>query len=323
VKKLMHFLAELFPSGKSGENISAIKAYHRLISSKDKFITFSRKTYNRISGEKTWPPVPGNYKVGAPDAQAAICTLTSNELINPVSKLKGVCIAGSLNTPNLGIEKIVMNCITNPNIRFLLLCGKDSEIFHPGQAILSLFKSGVNDDKRIINAIGPYPVLRNISMDLIHNFRTRIKQIDCRGELDIRKLQRIIIENINQFEYETDREIQTDFLINAVDSTSVENFIEIKPGGKRIPIDYDRKGFFVITVNRKTKTICVKHYYSDNRPGYLIKGHKAQSILLAIIRENLISKLSHAGYLGAELSKAETSLKLDLIYEQDKPLQSI
>jgi len=319
----MNSLARLFPSGKSKENVSAIRLYHTLTSFKDKFSTFSKKTLSREYRRKTWPVVPGNFKVGNPEAMVAICTLTSNELIRLTSKLDGVSIAGGIYTPNLGIEKIIINCISNPYIRFLLMCGKDSNIFHPGQAILSLLKSGVNNEKRIINATGHYPVLRNISTDLIDNFRDRIKLIDCSGEYDLKKLQGIIIQNINQFGNEDDRGIPTQFINNLKNSTLGENFIEIKPGGKRIPIDYDEKGFFVITVDKKAKIICVKHYYNDNTPGYLIKGHRAQSILLALIREKLISQLSHAGYLGDELAKAETSLRLNLIYEQDRPLQSI
>jgi tetrahydromethanopterin S-methyltransferase subunit A len=41
---------------------------------------------------------------------------------------------------------------------------------------------------------------------------------------------------------------------------------------------------------------------------------------LGLLRERLISKLSHAAYLGSELTKAESALRLGLRYEQDKPL---
>ncbi len=67
----------------------------------------------------------------------------------------------------------------------------------------------------------------------------------------------------------------------------------------------------------------VKHYYPDHRPGHLIKGHSAESILLAILDKELVSQNSHAGYLGGELAKAETALRLGLLYEQDKPLRPI
>jgi len=99
-------------------------------------------------------------------------------------------------------------------------------------------------------------------------------------------------------------------------------FTMLKPGGKRIPLDYDHKGFFVITTDSVKKQITVKHYFKDNKPGYLIQGHSAEAILLSLLQNELVSQLSHAGYLGAELNKAETALKLNLKYEQDQSLKN-
>src|SRR5690348_12506171 len=46
-------------------------------------------------------------------------------------------------------------------------------------------------------------------------------------------------------------------------------------------------------------------------------------MLLGLLREGLVSQLSHAGYLGGELAKAEAALRLgsDVRYEQDRPLR--
>lgn len=68
-----------------------------------------------------------------------------------------------------------------------------------------------------------------------------------------------------------------------------ESFIPLKTGGKRIPLDYDEKGFFVITTDLAKREITVKHYYKDNRPGFIIKGHSYESILLAILEKDLVS----------------------------------
>ena len=73
--------------------------------------------------------------------------------------------------------------------------------------------------------------------------------------------------------------------------------------------------------NVKNKII-VKHYNKDNQPGFIIKGHSSESILLAILKKELISQMSHAGYLGGELSKAEIALKQNLIYTQDQTLRN-
>ena len=42
---------------------------------------------------------------------------------------------------------------------------------------------------------------------------------------------------------------------------------------------------------------------------------------LGLVREGLVSQLSHAGYLGEELAKAEAALRLELRYAQDRPLK--
>jgi tetrahydromethanopterin S-methyltransferase subunit A len=44
-------------------------------------------------------------------------------------------------------------------------------------------------------------------------------------------------------------------------------------------------------------------------------------MMRGLVREELISQLSHAGYLGVELAKAETALRLELDYEQDHPIK--
>ena len=51
-----------------------------------------------------------------------------------------------------------------------------------------------------------------------------------------------------------------------------------------------------------------------------IKVITAIEIVNTLIRENLISSLQHASYMGIELTKAELALKYNLEYIQDKDL---
>ena len=44
-------------------------------------------------------------------------------------------------------------------------------------------------------------------------------------------------------------------------------------------------------------------------------------MLLGLVREGLVTQLSHAGYLGEELAKAQTALQFGLRYDQDRPLR--
>lgn len=303
----MHFLARLFPDSESGENAVAVKMFRRMSAVKE---FFSKKN------PQNWPVVSGNYTVVNSNARIAVCTLTSTNLDEQVIRWDNVAIVGKVFTPNLGIEKIIRNTISNPNIRYLLLCGKDSPVFHVGQAIQCLFKYGVDSEKRIKNAVGHFPVLQNLSIDNINSFLRQIELIDCIQQspeiiesriqlLDLNKLKNVsfIQSNVNS------------------DTNDEDEFVPIKPGGKRIPLDYDKNGFFVIECDNEKREIIVKHYHNDNKPGYIIKGHSSESMLLAVLNKELVSQMSHAGYLGGELAKAETALKLNLIYVQDQPLK--
>ena len=70
-----------------------------------------------------WPVVSGDYIVGDPESPVAVTTLASHNEDIPAAA--GAAIAGPCKTENLGIEKVVANIISNPNIRFLILCGAE------------------------------------------------------------------------------------------------------------------------------------------------------------------------------------------------------
>ena len=72
-----------------------------------------------------WPPLPGDYTVLRYAAPVAVCTLGDSDLAAAVAAQAGpeVAIAGTLTTENLGIERLVANTITNPHLRFVLVCG--------------------------------------------------------------------------------------------------------------------------------------------------------------------------------------------------------
>src|SRR5712691_2487560 len=111
----------------------------------------------RDGGGTSWPVVDGSYSVGDSTAPVAVCALTSDELLRPIALLPGVAIAGEVQTANLGIERIILNVTANPSIRFLLLCGKESRLFRPGQSLAALAENGVDTEGHIIGAQGYEP----------------------------------------------------------------------------------------------------------------------------------------------------------------------
>ena len=79
----------------------------------------------------------------------------------------------------------------------------------------------------------------------------------------------------------------------------------------------DPCGSFKLMVERDV--IRAVHYKNMN-PDVSITGETAKQVYDMIIKQGLVSRVEHAAYLGAELQKAEISLKLCKNYLQDFPL---
>jgi tetrahydromethanopterin S-methyltransferase subunit A len=280
--------------------------------------TFRPRTLRQFFGKgAVWPVVPGAYAVGNPAAPVAVCTLTNNDLIQAAAALPGVAIAGRVYTANLGLEKIVLNITANPRIRFLVLCGRDSPVFHPGQTLRALCANGVTSERRVVGAEGYLPVLDSLSVALIDRFRRQIELVDCTGETDLA----VLAVRTRELSERNPGPYRGDVDAVAEPTLAAPAFRVIRPGGKCEPLAYDPKGYFVITLDRPANEIVVRHYLPNNAPAHELRGRSGEGILLGLLREELVSQLSHAGYLGAELAKAEAALRLELRYEQDQPLR--
>jgi tetrahydromethanopterin S-methyltransferase subunit A len=260
--------------------------------------------------------MPGTYQVGDPNGPVAVCALTSERLIAPLVAVPGVAIAGMVYTANLGITRIIVNITSNPAIRFLLICGKDSTLFKPGQSLVALAEKGVDEKRRIVDAAGYDPVLPSIDPEQVEQFRKQVEVLDWTGEEDLEVLQ----ERVKSL---SDR--NPGVFVSGQKETSItrkqEEFVSIRPGGQREPLIYDSKGYFVITIEPEQKEILLRHYLPDHTPAHEMRGRGATSMLLGLLRDGLVTQLSHAGYLGEELAKAQTALQFGLRYDQDRPLR--
>lgn len=269
-----------------------------------------------MSASVSWPVVAGSYEVGDPAGSVAVCALTSEELVAPLAHLPGVAIAGKVYTANLGVERIVLNIAANPAIRFLLVCGKDSPLFRQGQSLVALAEHGVDADRRIVGAAGYESVLPTLPVERIARFRRQVETFDWIGEEDIATLSDgiagLVARNPGRFVANDASDVST---------PPEARFVTIRPGGQREPIQYDPKGYFVITLDREAEEIVLRHYRSDHTPAHEMRGRSAGPMLLGLLREELVTQLSHAGYLGEELAKAQAALRLGLRYDQDRPLR--
>lgn len=125
-------------------------------------------------------PWRGEFTIGSKNSQIAIDTLSSS-FDFPKEK---VAIWGQHKTENLGIEKIVANVVSNPNIRYLILCGDEVRGHRSGQSIQSLHANGIDEQGRIINARGAVPYIENVPMEAIARFQEQVEIIDMIGITD-------------------------------------------------------------------------------------------------------------------------------------------
>jgi tetrahydromethanopterin S-methyltransferase subunit A len=102
---------------------------------------------------------------------------------------KGICdagaaICGSCKTENLGLEKVIANIISNPNIRFMLTCGTEVKGHLSGQTMKALHANGVKDG-RVVGAEGAIPFIENLKDDALKRFQEQIKIVDIMETEDV------------------------------------------------------------------------------------------------------------------------------------------
>jgi tetrahydromethanopterin S-methyltransferase subunit A len=107
---------------------------------------------------------------------------------------ESVAIYGRLKTENIGIEKIVANTISNPHIRFLVICGDDIRGHRSGSSLLALHKNSIDNNHRIINAPGAIPYIENLKEDAIKRFQEQLNIVDLLGEKEKEKIDKIIAD---------------------------------------------------------------------------------------------------------------------------------
>ncbi|WP_380284984.1 hypothetical protein [Kitasatospora purpeofusca] len=255
----------------------------------------------------------------------AVCSLSSRELLEPLSALPDVAIAGTLMTANLGIEQLVRTIAHRPSIRGLVVCGRDSPRFLAGQSLVALFREGLDAERRRIRgAAGYLPVLRTVALREVEQVRARVELVDARGECDPAVLRRVVAELSARTAAAPDRPGSPGWSGAAAGGEEGRRpvFRRLRPGGRRVGISRSLDGFVVIGLDRAAHRIVLRHYDNDLTPRHEMTGVRAESMLLGLLSAGVVAEPSHAGYLGGELAKAETALRLGLPYVQDLPLRA-
>jgi len=252
----------------------------------------------------------------ARDGPVAVCTLTSAELDHPLGALPGVARAGGLVTANLGIDELVRWVLERPPVRFLLLCGADSALFQAGQTLVALARNGVaGSGCRVVGGAGYLPMLATLGREPLERFRAQVELVDARGERDVGALAGLVAGLVARD--------PGPYRPGAPGPGPPRPaFRRLRPGGRRRPIARWSGTFVVVGVDRAGRRLTARVYGTDLTPRYEMAGARAESMLLGLLEAGVVTDLSHAGYLGAELAKAETALRLGLDYHQDLPLRA-
>jgi len=130
-----------------------------------------------------WPIVQGDFHTGDSKSPVAVVTMGSH-LDESGICTAGAAIAGSCKTENLGLEKVIANVISNPNIRFVITCGTEVKGHLSGQSLIALHQNGVEGGK-IVGSKGAIPFIENLTADHIKRFQEQVELVDIMEAEDL------------------------------------------------------------------------------------------------------------------------------------------
>jgi tetrahydromethanopterin S-methyltransferase subunit A len=104
----------------------------------------------------------------------------------------GAALAGTLQTANIGLEKLITNVVANTNIRYLILCGREVEGHKAGDALTALIKNGVDAKRIIIGTNPPTAYLFKIPLRVIERLRKQITLINLLNVIDSETVRKAV-----------------------------------------------------------------------------------------------------------------------------------
>ena len=139
-----------------------------------------------------WPIIKGDFHSGKAESPVAVATMGSHLDEQGICD-GGAAICGSCKTENLGLEKVIANIISNPNIRFLLLCGTEVKGHLSGQTLAALHANGVEKGK-VVGAQGAIPFIENVDDAAIKRFQEQIEVVNIMETEDLGQIKAKIAE---------------------------------------------------------------------------------------------------------------------------------
>lgn len=156
-------------------------------------ITWEPNPERKVQPPDEYPPEDGRFVRGNDLSPVAVCVILkwaedeipeSIEMIVRAGAESGAALAGTLQTENIGLEKMIANLVANPNIRYLIVAGPESPGHLTGAAVVALADNGIDDNSRIIGSEARTPFLYNIPEKAVARFRNQIRLVDLVNEGD-------------------------------------------------------------------------------------------------------------------------------------------
>jgi tetrahydromethanopterin S-methyltransferase subunit A len=141
----------------------------------------------KVPPHPDYPPEEGRYLRGndfSPVVVVVVLNREEDKIPPEIEELvragleSGAALSGTVQTENIGFEKIICNVIANPNIRYAILTGPESPGHLTGEAFKALLANGVDEKKRILGTEAPHPLLYNLPLEYIERFRAQVSLVD-------------------------------------------------------------------------------------------------------------------------------------------------
>ncbi len=155
----------------------------------------------KVDPHPDYPPEEGRYVRGndySPVIVVIVLSRPDDSIPVEIEELvragveSGAALSGTVQTENIGFEKIICNVVANPNIRYAVLSGPESPGHSTGEAFKALLKNGVDEKKCITGTRAPHPLLYNLPLSFIERFRSQLTLVDLQFKGTVENIQKAV-----------------------------------------------------------------------------------------------------------------------------------
>lgn len=127
---------------------------------------------------------------------------TRKELVSQKIAAENYTVMGQLYSKHQGINALIVNCLANKNIRYLIVTGLD--LSGSGETLKRLFTGGINGN-RMVEGEENFVLDENIPLEEFENFRKNVELIDLRAVQNFAELNSVLEKFVQREGYGEDK----------------------------------------------------------------------------------------------------------------------